>query len=242
MEEKNQSIVHINNNNNNNNKKLNKGKTSLISIAMLVIMISSGMILFCEKFVFAQTSKISVDTLYNKSKEIESKNVDNKNSGKVLVRQYGAFSSEKNAKDFIDTNKLNGKYIINENDLYKIMGEIYLDYNYDLILDKYKGVDTTKTEINFNKDSIAERYSWEIINGVLQILNKFTTAEVEFVETKNLKTWTNDLVKNEQVKDDNKYEDFEKLKKYVSDLPEKIKCENLDSLYETLYNLITNFR
>ena len=176
----------------------------------------------------------------NKSQQEESINTA-ENSSIFKIIQCGLFSKEENANSTLTTlpSSMTG-FVIQEDGKFKVMAGIYKDEE-----SAKKTEELTKASINnftikccIPKDSSEKKIEAQIIEGYLQIINKFEESDVKSVKTVDFKKWTEETVAN--IKSPS--EEVQNLVKVIKELPDEYTQKDVKTSKDFLYKLLIKYR
>lgn len=176
----------------------------------------------------------------NKNQQEESVNTD-ENSSIFKVIQCGLFSKEENANSTLTTlpSSMTG-FVIQEEGKFKVMAGIYSDEE-----SAKKTEELTKASINnftikcsIPKDSSEKKIEAQIIEGYLQIINKFEESGVKSVKTVDFKKWTEETAAN--IKSPS--EEVQNLVKVIKELPDEYTQKDVKASKDFLYKLLIKYR
>ena len=131
-------------------------------------------------------------------------------------------------------------FVIQEEGKFKVMAGIYIDEE-----SAKKTEELTKASINnftikcsIPKDSSEKKIEAQIIEGYLQIINKFEESDVKSVKTVDFKKWTEETVAN--IKSPS--EEVQNLVKVIKELPDEYTKKDVKASKDFLYKLLIKYR
>lgn len=168
----------------------------------------------------------------------------NKNEDKIekfYLIQCGVFKVKSNA-DILQKKLigLGNPIVVKQEDLYKVYYGIYTAEQSVQVCEQLKSnnIPTTRVAINIKYKDISTEQFCKIIDSLLQILNKISESQVEYVNTVELKKWTSAL---ELLNDDmSSSQDVNQLKEFINKLPDELKkgskerIEGINLIYEKI--------
>lgn len=219
-------------------KKKSGGGFFLWILLIIILAVAIGITIF--KMFFSDGEISNSLKVPNKSQKEESINTD-ENSGVFKVIQCGLFSKEENANSALTTlpSSMTG-FVIQEEGKFKVMAGIYRDEEC-----AKKTEELTKASINnftikcsIPKDSSEKKIEAQIIEGYLQIINKFEESDVKSVKTVDFKKWTEETAAN--IKSPS--EEFQDLVKVIKELPDEYTQKDVKASKDFLYKLLIKYR
>lgn len=219
-------------------KKKSGGGFFLWILLIIILAVAIGITIF--KMFFSDGEISNSLKVPNKSQKEESINTD-ENSGVFKVIQCGLFSKEENANSALKTlpSSMTG-FVIQEEGKFKVMAGIYRDEEC-----AKKTEELTKASINnftikcsIPKDSSEKKIEAQIIEGYLQIINKFEESDVKSVKTVDFKKWTEETAAN--IKSPS--EEVQDLVKVIKELPDEYTQKDVKASKDFLYKLLIKYR
>lgn len=154
--------------------------------------------------------------------------------------QCGYFSTKESAqsvKDSIGTSAKvlseDGKfrvvcYIGNEEEAVKLSNELTT-----------KEIENTKSRFNLLDESKTDKAIKEMVKSSLEIVNKISRGEATSVKINDFKTWVNAL---EEETNDDKFNNFKNLKDNINKLPDEVKAEDIEKIYQMVYDVLRVYK
>lgn len=217
--------------------KKNKGDNFILwLIGIIAFSVCIGM-LFYNLFL---KEKNVVDTT-NKNESVESEdNISNENKEFGII-QCGVFKDRKNAEATLSTiDSESTCFIVEEDGSFKLM---YGIYTFDKAGEKSNSL-TGSSVNNFrlkcvlgdqNEEKKAES---EIIDAYIKIVNKLTEKDVRSVDTKEFKSWVNNI--SGEIK--NSSNEFNGLVDHINKLPDEYKKDNQKESLIEIYKILKNYK
>ena len=219
-------------------KKKGGGGFFLWILLIIILAVAIGITIF--KMFFSEGEISNSLKVPNKSQQEESINTA-ENSSIFKIIQCGLFSKEENANSTLTTlpSSMTG-FVIQEDGKFKVMAGIYKDEE-----SAKKTEELTKASINnftikccIPKDSSEKMIEAQIIEGYLQIINKFEESDVKSVKTVDFKKWTEETVAN--IKSPS--EEVQNLVKVIKELPDEYTQKDVKTSKDFLYKLLIKYR
>ena len=219
-------------------KKKGGGGFFLWILLIIILAVAIGITIF--KMFFSEGEISNSLKVPNKSQQEESINTA-ENSSIFKIIQCGLFSKEENANSTLTTlpSSMTG-FVIQEDGKFKVMAGIYKDEE-----SAKKTEEVTKATINnftikccIPKDSSEKKIEAQIIEGYLQIINKFEESDVKSVKTVDFKKWTEETVAN--IKSPS--EEVQNLVKVIKELPDEYTQKDVKTSKDFLYKLLIKYR
>ena len=219
-------------------KKKGGGGFFLWILLIIILAVAIGITIF--KMFFSEGEISNSLKVPNKSQQEESINTA-ENSSIFKIIQCGLFSKEENANSTLTTlpSSMTG-FVIQEDGKFKVMAGIYKDEE-----SAKKTEELTKASINnftikccIPKDSSEKKIEAQIIEGYLQIINKFEESDVKSVKTVDFKKWTEETVAN--IKSPS--EEVQNLVKVIKELPDEYTQKDVKTSKDFLYKLLIKYR
>jgi hypothetical protein len=182
---------------------------------------------------------LAKDSELNKeSGEVSTVNAEN-NTKEYVAIQCGAYSKSENT--LILKNKLmkfGTPFIIEEDNLYKVILGIYPSEGIDVVVKKLKEdkIDVVKVKLQLISKDKASAQTSEMISADIEILNKLSEKDTKSIQTAELKKWLNSL--ESSVEKGESYSAMTELKSYLTALPEELKREKTEQEYIYIYKFI----
>ncbi|MCY6485069.1 SPOR domain-containing protein [Clostridium aestuarii] len=178
------------------------------------------------------------------SKEKKSGEKIYKNTGGSFIAiQCGVFGSKENADILkVELSDLGNPFIIEEEGKNRVILGIYTEKEAEeqIKILKDNGKDYTRIKFVFDTNNLCDAQIYEIINGNLQIINKFSDKKVKAVETKQLKEWISKMKKIDKTSEN--YNKLQNVKDNSNKLPEKISKEQLSKQNIYIYNILKEMK
>ncbi len=159
------------------------------------------------------------------------------------ILQCGVFKVKSNADETL--NKLSAfgnPFIGQEGELSKVYFGMYSDKNIEngaSILNE-KGIDNTKVTINIPMEDNSTKQFCEIVDSLLQVVNKTSESGVKSINTSELKKWIDGLEKiDENMK---QYNEVNSLKEYIKALPDEVDKNKDGEVLKYVYDQLIKFK
>jgi hypothetical protein len=215
----------------------------IVIILTLIAAITLGTIFsrLLPKFINSKTDTGDKNTeigLGKDSGEV-SKVITETNTKDYVAIQCGAYSKSENT--LILKNKLmkfGAPFIIEEDNLYKVMLGIYPSESIDGVVKQLKEdkIDFVKVKLQLISKDKASAQTSEMISADIEILNKLSEKDTKSILTVALKKWLNSL--ESSVEKGESYSTMTELKSYLTALPEELKKEKTEQEYIYIYKFI----
>lgn len=159
------------------------------------------------------------------------------------ILQCGVFKVKNNADETL--NKLSSfgnPFIGQEGELAKVYFGIYSDKNIEngASILKEKGIDNTKVTINIPMADNSTKQFCEIVDSLLQVVNKTLESGVKSINTSELKKWIDGLEKiDENMK---QYNEVNSLKEYIKALPDEVDKIKAGEVLKYVYDQLIKFK
>ena len=222
----------------------------IVIILTLIAAITLGTIfskLLLPKFINSKTDAGGKNTEIGLGKDSEI----NKESGEVstvnsesntknyIAIQCGAYSKSENT--LVLKNKLmkfGTPFIIEEDNLYKVILGIYPSESVDGVVKQLKEdkIDYVKVKLQLISKDKASAQTSEMISADIEILNKLSEKDTKSIQTMELKKWLNSL--ESSVEKNESYIAMTEIKSYLTALPEELKREKTEQEYIYIYKFI----
>lgn len=244
-------------------KRKNERKKMLLSIiGVIIIALVVGIALY--KFIGPTLEGESINKILSNDTS-DTKNLDNSNTVKdnesvsknesaqstsasvvskqeYIMVQCGVYSKEEGAKTVLSQlEKITSGSIIEDDGKYRVVSYIGDEDNANNIIAtlEQNNVATSKAKFSIVKSDNCNNKIAEILNGYIQILNKLSDDNVTSIKTAEFKEWTNAIDENSNAEN---ISIFNELKENVNSLNEEITKNDLQSSYNTIYKILSNFR
>ena len=221
----------------------------IVIILTLIAAITLGTIFsrFLPSFINSKTDTgdknteigLGKDSELNKESGEVSTVISETNSKDYVAIQCGAFS--KSESTLVLKNKLmkfGTPFIIEEDNLYKIILGIYPSESIDGVVKQLKAdnIDYVKVKMQLISKDKASAQTSEMISADIKILNKLSEKDTKSIQTVELKKWLNSL--ESSVEKGESYNTMTELKSYLTALPEELKREKTEQEYIYIYKFI----
>lgn len=159
------------------------------------------------------------------------------------ILQCGVFKVKKNAEETL--NKLStfgNPFMGQEGELSKIYFGIYSDKTIEngVAILKEKGIDNSKVTINIPIEDESTTQFCEIVDSLLQVVNKTLESDVKSINTSELKKWVDGLEKiDESMK---QYNEVNSLKEYIKALPDEVDKSKDGEVSKYIYEQLIKFK
>ncbi|HBA03049.1 MAG TPA: hypothetical protein DCW51_03250 [Clostridium sp.] len=159
------------------------------------------------------------------------------------ILQCGVFKVKSNADETL--NKLSAfgnPFIGQEGELSKVYFGMYSDKNIEngVSILKEKGIDNTKVTINIPMEDNSTKQFCEIVDSLLQVVNKTSESGVKSINTSELKKWIDGLEKiDENMK---QYNEVNSLKEYIKALPDEVDKNKDGEVLKYVYDQLIKFK
>lgn len=176
-----------------------------------------------------------------KEKDNSTKNV--KESYYFCAIQCGYFGNKDNAektKKEISDNKID-TIIINDNSKYRLIAFIGDEKESGDIVNKLKekSINSMKIKFEIPRDNDIDNQVCEIINGYLKLVSTLNKDDVKSVKTSEFKKWTSQL---KNIDNGNDVQVLSELKKNIKSLPDEIKKDNIETMYQSLFSVMSHYK
>ncbi len=105
---------------------------------------------------------------------------------------------------------------------------------------KEKGIDNTKVTINIPMEDNSTKQFCEIVDSLLQVVNKTSESGVKSINTSELKKWIDGLEKiDENMK---QYNEVNSLKEYIKALPDEVDKNKDGEVLKYVYDQLIKFK
>jgi hypothetical protein len=179
------------------------------------------------------------DSELNKENVDVSKVISETQTKDYVAIQCGAYTKNENA--LVLKNKLmkfGTPFIIEEDNLYKVLLGVYPSDSIDSVMKQLKEdkIDYVKVKLQLiNKDRASAQTS-EMISADVKILNKLSEKDTKSIQTVELKKWLSSL--EGTLEKDEGYTNMTEIKSYLTALPEEVKREKAEQEYIYIYKFI----
>jgi len=225
--------------------KPKKSNSFLFYLAITLLMaLLLGTFIF--KFILKDSGKIGflkgLDISNSEQKQNSGKE-PNKGEVKEEGLQCGVFKVKSNAEETL--NKLSSfgnPFIGEEGELSKVYFGIYSDKNIEsgASILKEKGVDNTKVTINIPMEDKSTKQFCEIVDSLLQVVNKTSESGVKSINSSELKKWIDGLEKIDETM--KQYNEVNSLKEYIKALPDEIDKTKDGEVLKYVYDQLIKFK
>jgi len=187
-----------------------------------------------------EPSKGEVKEEGNSSEVKEEKGVSEYN---FYILQCGVFKVKSNADETLNTlSSFGNPFIGQEGELSKVYFGIYSDKNIEsgASILKEKGVDNTKVTINIPMEDKSTKQFCEIVDSLLQVVNKTSESGVKSINSSELKKWIDGLEKIDETM--KQYNEVNSLKEYIKALPDEIDKTKDGEVLKYVYDQLIKFK
>jgi len=187
-----------------------------------------------------EPSKGEVKEEGNSSEVKEEKAVSEYN---FYILQCGVFKVKSNADETLNTlSSFGNPFIGQEGELSKVYFGIYSDKNIEsgTSILKEKGVDNTKVTINIPMEDKSTKQFCEIVDSLLQVVNKTSESGVKSINSSELKKWIDGLEKIDETM--KQYNEVNSLKEYIKALPDEIDKTKDGEVLKYVYDQLIKFK
>ena len=159
------------------------------------------------------------------------------------ILQCGVFKVKSNADETL--NKLSAfgnPFIGQEGELSKVYFGLYSDKNIEngASILKEKGIDNTKVTINIPMEDNSTKQFCEIVDSLLQVVNKTSESGVKSINTSELKKWIDGLEKIDE--NTKQYNEVNSLKEYIKALPDEVDKNKDGEVLKYVYDQLIKFK
>ncbi|WP_459479256.1 SPOR domain-containing protein [Clostridium saccharoperbutylacetonicum] len=213
------------------------GRLKFICSVVVIVVMSLGGGVYVSNLIFAgkELQNINGNNLMQTSVSDNDGKIQN-----VIALQCGYYTKEENAKELINSlTQYCQPFIVEDDGKYRVMAGLYTEEDGIKKIDEFKQkkIDVAKINLNISNDNIENKKIIEIVDGFLEIINKFQDNEVKSIKTKEFKTWSDKIINDDSATKTKKLDD---LDKYINNLPDEIDRTNNSSNMQGLYKLIKN--
>jgi len=159
------------------------------------------------------------------------------------ILQCGVFKVKSNADETLNTlSSFGNPFIGQEGELSKVYFGIYSDKNIEsgASILKEKGVDNTKVTINIPMEDKSTKQFCEIVDSLLQVVNKISESGVKSINSSELKKWIDGLEKIDETM--KQYNEVNSLKEYIKALPDEIDKTKDEEVLKYVYDQLIKFK
>lgn len=213
------------------------GRLKFICSVVVIVVMSLGGGVYVSNLIFdgKELQNINGNNLMQTSVSDNDGKIQN-----VIALQCGYYTKEENAKELINSlTQYCQPFIVEDDGKYRVMAGLYTEEDGIKKIDEFKQkkIDVAKINLNISNDNIENKKIIEIVDGFLEIINKFQDNEVKSIKTKEFKTWSDKIINDDSATKTKKLDD---LDKYINNLPDEIDRTNNSSNMQGLYKLIKN--
>lgn len=217
--------------------KKNKGDNFIIwLIGIIIFSICIGMLFYN---VFLKEKNIVDVSENNQIAAVEESRDDT--SLEFGIIQCGVFKDRANAESTLNSiNTDSTGFIVEEDGSFKLM---YGIYKYDDAGTKSdsltaSSVSNFRIKCRLGNETNEKKAEGEVIDAYIKIINKLTEKDVKSVDTKEFKSWSNDIA--QEVKGSS--EEFNNLVGNINSLPDEYKRENQKDSLIQIYNILKKYK
>lgn len=217
--------------------KKNKGDNFIIwLIGIIIFSICIGMLFYN---VFLKEKNI-VDVSENNQIAAAEESRDD-TSLEFGIIQCGVFKERANAEATLNSiNTDSTGFIVEEDGSFKLM---YGIYKYDDAGTKSdsltaSSVSNFRIKCRLGNETNEKKAEGEVIDAYIKIINKLTEKDVKSVDTKEFKSWSNNIA--QEVKGSS--EEFNNLVANINSLPDEYKRENQKDSLIQIYNILKKYK
>ncbi|WP_446898697.1 hypothetical protein ACSVC9_01895 [Clostridium sp. LBM24168] len=226
---------------------LKKGKGTKTFIFMIAMILITAFIIgtLASKIFLGDNDRTMFQ---NTDKTISSQSSDKKaiadgSEVKFTAVQGGVYKDKNNAmKEKQLLSKYGTPFTVEDNGKVRIFLGIYTAGNVKSVTKSLveQKVDNSSMDFTIKKDNLCNTEIVEVINAYLQVLNKFSDKDVEYVKTDDLKKWCSSL---KEVNEDNKnFILLKDLKNHIKGMQENITLNNCEENYIYIYNILKKIK
>jgi len=154
--------------------------------------------------------------------------------------QCGLYSNEQNAQDLLKTIPEGyGAAIVQQDGKFKVIAGIFTKEEGEKKSNELASGNISNFKIKFDmsiKDTIIKTEG-EIIQGYIKIINKVYEKDVKSINTKEFKTWTEEVAEKASSN-----EELKLLVENIENLPEEYNKENSKESIKFLYNRLVKYK
>ncbi len=217
--------------------KKNKGDNFIIwLIGIIIFSICIGMLFYN---VFLKEKNIVDVSENNQIAAVEESRDDT--SLEFGIIQCGVFKNRANAEATLNSiNTDSTGFIVEEDGSFKLM---YGIYKYDDAGTKSdsltaSSVSNFRIKCTLGNETNEKKAEGEVIDAYIKIINKLTEKDVKSVDTKEFKSWSNNIA--QEVKASS--EEFNNLVANINSLPDEYKRENQKDSLIQIYNILKKYK
>lgn len=209
----------------------NKNNGNMIYAISLVAIIAIALIVgsLISKLVFAG-NKAS-----NGYSNVEANTTDG--NKKYIFLQCGIFSKKENADTLLnELDKMGNPSEINDGDKIRVIFGVYKEDDYykkAIKLLNDNKFDVHEIYYNIHENNMTNTEIEKILDGNIEIINKFTDKNVKGIQTSDFKTWSDKLENTN--KEDINFGVLEEFKNYISKMTNNYSKDNITDNTEFLY-------
>lgn len=217
--------------------KKNKGDNFIIwLIGIIIFSICIGMLFYN---VFLKEKNIVDVSENNQIAAVEESRDDT--SLEFGIIQCGVFKDRANAESTLNSiNTDSTGFIVEEDGSFKLMYGIYkyddAGTKSDSLTDS--SVSNFRIKCRLGNETNEKKAEGEVIDAYIKIINKLTEKDVKSVDTKEFKSWSNDIA--QEVKGSS--EEFNNLVGNINSLPDEYKRENQKDSLIQIYNILKKYK
>lgn len=229
-------------------KKNNERKSMslfLVGVTVLALILGTliAKIIFPVRNQEAKAENAKIEQTQNNNSADEAKTASAVSSGQNYVMvQCGYYAKKENADQIKDQIKSTVNAVnLMEDDKYRVIAYIGDEQKTQEVVDQLNTLNVNNAKIRFSipKNDFCNSEISEMVNGYLQILNKFKEKEIKGIKTEEFKAWTNSL--KEETESAN-FEVFKELKEEINNLPDEVVKEDLEKGYQQVFKILNNFK
>lgn len=210
-----------------------KKKRNLTFILVLFILV---VVIFSILKIVSYTSNSKV--AFKEDKLPKEKSV----SYNYICIQTGVYTDADNAQEAFKTiSPLGNPFTVTEDGNTRVLLGIYTKEQGEKIIQQMneKSIPNSKFAYKITNEGLCSAEIGEIINANIVVLNRLCESDVKAVEVKDLKSWSKSLKAVDKKSKD--FDTLDKLKKYISSLPDEITKDKANENYKFIYTILKKY-
>lgn len=156
----------------------------------------------------------------------------------IIGIQCGYYSKKENAEMIVKSiESYCNPFVVEDDGKYRIVAGIYNEGSAIKKLDSLKshGIDVAKLDLSFQNRTEDDKKITEIINGFLQITDRFEDGSIKSINTSKFKEWVDNIIDGDIGEGD-----IKDVYNFMKNLPNDLSRDTSKSSVEALYFLIKN--
>lgn len=161
----------------------------------------------------------------------------------VSIVQCGYFGNKDNAdktKKDLEGSKIK-TVVISDNSKFRVIAYVGDEKGSDSMLKtlKDKSINAMRMNVDIAKADDADNQVSEIIKGYIKLIDALNKDDVKSVKTSDFKKWASGL---KELSDGNNLKIVNELKKNIKALPDEIKKEESESIYNEIFKAVNVYK